>query len=58
MAIPFIDDAKTGLRRATVAIALIFVLQCITLFVLVATTMHLSEKIDALDCAAITQPTT
>jgi len=55
--IPSIDDAKTGVRRATVAIALIFVLQCVTLFVLVATTMHLPEKIDALDRVAIARTT-
>ncbi|MBL8558570.1 MAG: hypothetical protein JNM47_07615 [Hyphomonadaceae bacterium] len=52
MPLSIIDDAKTGVRRATVAIALIFVLQCITLFVTVATSMHLSDKIDALHAAS------
>lgn len=51
MPLPIIANARTGIRRATVAIGLIFVLQCLTLFVTVATTMHLSNKIDALEAA-------
>ena len=51
MTLPFINDAKTGIRRAAVAIGLVFVLQCLTLFVTVTTTMHLSDKIDSLAAA-------
>jgi cell division protein FtsB len=45
--------ARSVTDRATVASALTFVLQCVTLFVQAATTMHLSEKTEALERAFI-----